>query len=177
MVALKALLLSSAVTLLSASPALAAAAKKGKEESSLMKYAVPVLAGVVGFVVVFKISKKVVHRMRKGEKGPNMSVKNSDQRLRRKMEEEQMAQESEAPSAIGATPPSPQAATPQAATAPGWHPDPSGQAQLRYWDGNQWTDKTHNEQMQEGWYPDPQDQGQMRWWDGSQWSSNVRPNG
>ncbi len=29
-----------------------------------------------------------------------------------------------------------------AAPAPGWHPDPWGAAQLRYWDGNQWTGHT-----------------------------------
>lgn len=28
---------------------------------------------------------------------------------------------------------------------PGWHPDPSGQAQLRWWDGIRWTEQTWNE--------------------------------
>ena len=28
---------------------------------------------------------------------------------------------------------------PSSATPPGWHPDPYGQAQLRWWDGTQWT--------------------------------------
>lgn len=27
--------------------------------------------------------------------------------------------------------------------APGWYPDPLGQAELRYWDGSQWTENTH----------------------------------
>jgi hypothetical protein len=27
---------------------------------------------------------------------------------------------------------------------PGWHPDPSGQHSLRYWDGTQWTDHTQD---------------------------------
>jgi hypothetical protein len=30
-------------------------------------------------------------------------------------------------------------AAPSSATPPGWHPDPYGQAQLRWWDGTQWT--------------------------------------
>jgi uncharacterized RDD family membrane protein YckC len=42
--------------------------------------------------------------------------------------------------------PQPQApqAQPQAAQAQGagWHPDPRGQARLRYWDGSQWTEHT-----------------------------------
>lgn len=28
--------------------------------------------------------------------------------------------------------------------APGWYPDPSGEAELRYWDGGQWTDDTRS---------------------------------
>jgi hypothetical protein len=30
----------------------------------------------------------------------------------------------------------------QATHAAGWHPDPHGQARLRYWDGSQWTEHT-----------------------------------
>jgi uncharacterized RDD family membrane protein YckC len=30
----------------------------------------------------------------------------------------------------------------QATAAAGWHPDPRGQARLRWWDGSQWTDHT-----------------------------------
>lgn len=33
-----------------------------------------------------------------------------------------------------------------AATPAGWYPDPHGQAELRYWDGNDWTEHTHNSQ-------------------------------
>lgn len=39
----------------------------------------------------------------------------------------------------------PQAQQPQQAAAgggAGWHPDPHGQARLRYWDGSQWTEHT-----------------------------------
>lgn len=38
------------------------------------------------------------------------------------------------------TAPPPAAAEPSA--PPGWHPDPSGQARLRWWDGSRWTDQT-----------------------------------
>lgn len=36
------------------------------------------------------------------------------------------------------------AAQPEASASPpaDWYPDPTGQARLRYWDGNQWTDST-----------------------------------
>jgi uncharacterized RDD family membrane protein YckC len=49
----------------------------------------------------------------------------------------------QAPGAYPAAPPpglSPEA--PQQAAKPDWYPDPSGQARLRYWDGQQWTDNT-----------------------------------
>jgi Protein of unknown function (DUF2510) len=31
---------------------------------------------------------------------------------------------------------------------PNWYPDPRGEAELRYWDGNQWTEHTHSGQPQ-----------------------------
>ncbi len=47
-----------------------------------------------------------------------------------------------APAAIAPAGPAAIAPTaPQTPTvAPGWHPDPQGQAALRYWDGQQWTE-------------------------------------
>lgn len=42
------------------------------------------------------------------------------------------------PSAPPAPPPPPAAAGP----APGWYDDPQGQARLRWWDGQRWTDQT-----------------------------------
>lgn len=33
-------------------------------------------------------------------------------------------------------------AAPSGGTAPGWYPDPWGQAGQRWWDGNQWTQQT-----------------------------------
>lgn len=69
---------------------------------------------------------------------------------------------SPAPPAPGATspaPPAPEAASPAApspaapsptpepepaaAQAPGWFPDPKGEATYRWWDGSTWTDNTH----------------------------------
>lgn len=35
-----------------------------------------------------------------------------------------------------------------AATPAGWYPDPHGEAELRYWDGNDWTEHTHSAQAQ-----------------------------
>jgi len=34
----------------------------------------------------------------------------------------------------------------QSAPPPGWHPDPSGAPQQRYWDGQQWTEHTQPNQ-------------------------------
>ena len=31
-----------------------------------------------------------------------------------------------------------------AQSPPGWHPDPHGQARLRWWDGSQWTQHTQD---------------------------------
>ena len=31
-----------------------------------------------------------------------------------------------------------------AGPAPGWFPDPQGEARLRWWDGSRWTDHTHD---------------------------------
>ncbi|MFI6919873.1 DUF2510 domain-containing protein [Nonomuraea spiralis] len=39
-------------------------------------------------------------------------------------------------------------------TPAGWYPDPYGEPQLRWWDGNQWTDATHAQERQ----PQPQAQ-------------------
>ena len=33
---------------------------------------------------------------------------------------------------------------------PNWYPDPRGEAELRYWDGNQWTEHTHSSQQAGG---------------------------
>ncbi len=45
-----------------------------------------------------------------------------------------------APSAApAAAPAAPPAAAPATAPAAGWHPDPSGRHEHRYWDGKQWT--------------------------------------
>ena len=41
--------------------------------------------------------------------------------------------------------PPPELPAPHAVSIPaGWHPDPSGKHQLRYWDGTQWTDHVAN---------------------------------
>jgi len=40
-------------------------------------------------------------------------------------------------------PPPPPIPPPVATAAAGWYPDPSGQDQLRWWDGTKWTDHRH----------------------------------
>ena len=42
---------------------------------------------------------------------------------------------------------------------PGWHPDPSNPQQLRYWDGQQWTDHTAPAQPQAPTQPQPAKSG------------------
>jgi hypothetical protein len=37
--------------------------------------------------------------------------------------------------------------TPPPMAPPGWHPDPSGQHRLRWWDGTQWGEQTWNEDV------------------------------
>jgi hypothetical protein len=51
-----------------------------------------------------------------------------------------------APAAYGAPPSGPPVAAPPPAAGDqqkaDWYPDPQGQARLRYWDGQRWTDHT-----------------------------------
>ena len=47
-------------------------------------------------------------------------------------------------------PPEPAVAEAAASTPAGWHPDPQGQAALRYWDGQQWTEHTNDGQPTAG---------------------------
>jgi hypothetical protein len=50
-----------------------------------------------------------------------------------------------APQAQPQRQPQPQPVPAAASAAPaGWHPDPRGQAALRWWDGRQWTEHVHN---------------------------------
>jgi len=44
------------------------------------------------------------------------------------------------PAVAPAQPGAPALPPPGGGTPAGWHPDPQGQAALRYWDGSQWTD-------------------------------------
>ncbi|MBF8194028.1 DUF2510 domain-containing protein, partial [Nonomuraea sp. K274] len=34
-------------------------------------------------------------------------------------------------------------------TPAGWYPDPYGDPQLRWWDGDQWTDATHAQEQEQ----------------------------
>ncbi|WP_181019791.1 DUF2510 domain-containing protein [Nonomuraea typhae] len=54
-------------------------------------------------------------------------------------------------------------------TPAGWYPDPYGSPQLRWWDGNQWTDATH---AQEQAPPQPPQAPQPAPQDGTDWSAH-----
>jgi hypothetical protein len=54
-------------------------------------------------------------------------------------EAEAPAEASPAPAPAPEAPPTPEPA-PVVTTPAGWYPDPSGRFELRYWDGNQWTE-------------------------------------
>ena len=43
-----------------------------------------------------------------------------------------------------------QPVAPAAGPPAGWHPDPQGQAALRYWDGQQWTEHVSDGQPTAG---------------------------
>lgn len=80
--------------------------------------------------------------------------------------------------------------------AAGWHPDPSGRFELRFWDGHAWTQHISTAGRQgwdsapgpttltatplhfaAGWYSDPNGHGWSRYWDGRQWTSYTSPSG
>jgi hypothetical protein len=78
-------------------------------------------------------------------------------------------------------------------TPAGWHIDPFGRYELRYWDGTHWTEHVVSDGSQEidqpvdapeapeataaspdaGWYPDPTSKEARRYWDGTQWTEHF----
>lgn len=85
-------------------------------------------------------------------------------------------------------------------TQAGWYPDPHNAAGRRYWDGDDWTERTDapaaapnipaltvveldkqssavstSAEYGSGWYPDPQQQGVQRYWDGTAWTQHTAP--
>jgi sporulation protein YlmC with PRC-barrel domain len=82
-------------------------------------------------------------------------------------------------------------------TAPGWHSDPSGRYEHRYWDGSRWTQHVGTGGRQgidgpvipsaapraiavrpaAGWYPDPAGRGGHRYWDGIRWTDHAQAGG
>ena len=80
----------------------------------------------------------------------------------------------------------------------GWHPDPFGRYERRYWNGSHWTDHvtmdggrqgvdtpTKNSpappadtaRVQADWYPDPFGHHERRYWDGNRWTDHVASGG
>jgi hypothetical protein len=63
-----------------------------------------------------------------------------------------------------------------ALTAPpaGWYHQRLDRDDLRFWDGNRWTDERRSV-PQPGWYPHPDGRNGLRYWNGSAWTSDVAP--
>ncbi len=68
--------------------------------------------------------------------------------------------------------------------APGWHPDPHGEYQARYWDGSTWTEHVATEAgattapvVPPDWHPDPTGRFEWRFWDGYRWTEHVARDG
>ncbi len=62
-------------------------------------------------------------------------------------------------------------------TAPpaGWYHQRLDTDELRYWDGNGWTDQRRRV-PKPGWYPRPDDPNSLRYWDGAAWTDDVGSN-
>ena len=72
---------------------------------------------------------------------------------------------------------------------PDWYEDPTGQSELRYWDGNRWTDQVatigsrHSpsqsplQSVAANWYKDPSGRFEMRYWNGTAWTEHVATEG
>lgn len=75
----------------------------------------------------------------------------------------------------------------------GWHADPTGRHELRYWNGASWTDHVSNRGVTStdplvpeppvvatappAWQPDPTGRHELRYWDGEAWTDNVSDRG
>lgn len=71
----------------------------------------------------------------------------------------------------------------------GWHDDPAGRYEHRYWDGDEWTDhvatagvaefdplyacQSDDQLPPEGWHSDPTGRNAFRYWDGDGWTDHV----
>lgn len=83
----------------------------------------------------------------------------------------------------------------EAPTPAGWHADPFGRFERRYWDGTQWTAHVVTGGSQgidppvdtsaarilagglhpPGWYPDPVGVAGRRYWNGTHWTGHIEP--
>lgn len=77
---------------------------------------------------------------------------------------------------------------------PGWRPDPGGAHDLRYFDGNGWTEHVRDGEAAStdplaiqpasvatsapaNWLPDPTGRHELRYWDGRAWTHHVSDSG
>lgn len=75
----------------------------------------------------------------------------------------------------------------------GWHADPTGRHELRYWNGGSWTDHVSNRGVTStdplvpappvvasappAWQADPTGRHELRYWNGTAWTDNVSDRG
>jgi hypothetical protein len=70
--------------------------------------------------------------------------------------------------------------TPPTGDGPGWHADPGGAFDHRYWDGTAWTEHVSTAGVVStapvvapDWYPDPTGRFHWRYWTGYEWTEHV----
>jgi uncharacterized RDD family membrane protein YckC len=101
--------------------------------------AFPWFVPLVGWICVLATEKN----QRVGDMATNTyTVKKEFAGQPLQLDQAQYAQPAYAPAGYGQHPAYAQPAAPQQQAGAGWHPDPRGEARLRWWNGSEWTDHT-----------------------------------
>ncbi len=100
----------------------------------------------------------------------------------RALTDRQQVLASSAPQTSGAA--DPRFGTPATTGGAGWHPDPHGQHDHRYWDGSAWTEHVADAGVTSTapvlapeWHRDPTGRFEWRFWDGYAWTEHVSRDG